>query len=74
VIQYAPNLAGVVNKSLFLLENDMKSMNAVSVEENVNGDIEISQPSAFTESGLESIIVTKEQVPIIINWLNEVIQ
>ena len=68
------NLAGTVNKSLFYLENDMKSMNAVSVEENVNGDIEISQPSPFTESGLESIIVTKEQVPIIINWLNEVIQ
>ena len=52
----------------------MKSMNAVTVEENENGDIEISQPSIFVESGTESVIITKEQVGLVISWLQEFVK
>ena len=52
----------------------MKSLNAVTVEENDNGDIEICQPSMFTDSGIESVVLTKEQTPIIISWLQELIK
>lgn len=51
----------------------MKSMNAVTVEENDNGDIEISQPSVFTESGIESVIITKEQAAVVVSWLQELL-
>lgn len=51
----------------------MRVMNAIIVEENEDGSIEISQPSSFTASGMESVIITKEQAPIVVKWIEDLI-
>lgn len=49
----------------------MKTMNAVSVEKDNDGNIIISQPDQCAESWKASVYITKDQLEIFIEWLEE---
>lgn len=50
----------------------MKKMEAVSINQNKDGDILISQPDVYADSGEVTIILTKDQLPLVISWLQEI--
>ena len=49
----------------------MKKIEALTIDETEEGDILLSQPDIYAESGQVSIILTKDQIPLVIDWLKE---
>ena len=45
----------------------MKKMEAVTISQNKDGDTLISQPDVYADSGDVTIILTKDQVPLVIS-------
>lgn len=52
----------------------MKKMTEISIDETDDGEIFLSQPDMSSESGYSTIIITKEQLPIVISWLQEMVK
>jgi len=50
----------------------VKKMNEVQIDENKEGEILLSQPNPCAESGHDIIILTKDQLPLVIKWLQEI--